>query len=125
MAAGSDELPFGPFSPAAPKLECCLTNGATSELTEARDNFVLGKLEKRLQRADLLILDEMGYVSFDHHQSELLFRVVADRSERGSIIVTTNLPFSEWPSMFDSTPLVEAASRCGEATTFTITIEIA
>lgn len=80
----------------------------STELTEARDNFVLGKLEKRLQRADLLILDEMGYVSFDRHQSELLFRVVADRSERGSIIVTTNLPFSEWPGMFDSTPLVAA-----------------
>ena len=56
------------------------------ELTEARDNFVLGKLEKKLQRADLLILDEMGYVSFDRHKSELLFKVVADRSERGSII---------------------------------------
>ena len=54
----------------------------STELTEARDNYVLGKLEKRIQRADLLILDEMGYVSFDRYQSELLFKVVADRSDQ-------------------------------------------
>ena len=67
----------------------------STELSEAKDNYVLGKLEKRIRKADLLILDEMGYVSFDRYQSELLFKVIADRSERGSIIVTTNLPFSE------------------------------
>ena len=80
----------------------------STELTEAQDNYALGRLENRLRRADLLILDEMGYVSFDRHKSELLFRVVADRSERGSIVVTTNLPFSEWVGMFDNTPLVTA-----------------
>lgn len=80
----------------------------STELTEARDNYVLGKLEKRIQRADLLILDEMGYVSFDRYQSELLFKVVADRSERGSIIVTTNLPFSEWTTLFENTAMVAA-----------------
>ena len=85
-------------------------NAATlsTELSEAKDNFVLGRLEKKLQRADLLILDEMGYVSFDRGKSELIFKVVADRSERGSIIVTTNLPFSEWPTMFDGNSLVTA-----------------
>ena len=80
----------------------------STELSEAKDNYSLGKLEKRIQRADLLILDEMGYVSFDRFQSELLFRVVADRSERGSIIVTTNLAFSEWTSLFENTALVAA-----------------
>ncbi len=80
----------------------------STELTEARDSYVLGRLEKRIQRADLLILDEMGYVSFDRHQSELLFKVVADRSERGSIIVTTNLPFSEWTTLFENTAMVAA-----------------
>ena len=72
----------------------------STELSEAKDNYALGKLEKRIQKVDLLILDEMGYVSFDRFQSELLFKVIADRSERGSTIVTTNLAFSEWTNLF-------------------------
>ncbi len=80
----------------------------STELMEARDSYVLGKLERRIQRADLLILDEMGYVSFDRFQSELLFKVIADRSERGSIIVTTNLPFSELTTLFENTAMVAA-----------------
>jgi DNA replication protein DnaC len=80
----------------------------STELSEARDNYVLGKLENRIQRADLLILDEMGYVSFDRYQSELLFKVIAERSERGSIIVTTNLPFSEWTTLFENAAMVAA-----------------
>ncbi|MBP3198745.1 MAG: IS21-like element helper ATPase IstB [Butyrivibrio sp.] len=80
----------------------------STELSEARDNYVLGKLEKKIRKADLLILDELGYVSFDRYQSELLFKVIADRSERGSIIVTTNLPFSEWTTLFENTAMVAA-----------------
>lgn len=80
----------------------------STELMEARDNYALGKLEKKIRGVDLLILDEMGYVSFDRYQSELLFKVIADRSERGSIIVTTNLPFSEWTSLFENSAMVAA-----------------
>ena len=80
----------------------------STELIEARDSYSLSKIEKKIQRADLLILDEMGYVSFNRYQSELLFKVIADRSERGSIIITTNLPFSEWPSLFENTAMVAA-----------------
>jgi DNA replication protein DnaC len=80
----------------------------STELAEAKDNYVLGRLEKRIRGAELLILDEMGYVSFDRYQSELLFKVIADRSERGSIIVTTNLPFSEWVSLFENSAMVAA-----------------
>ena len=50
----------------------------------------------------------MGYISFDRYQSELLFKIIADRSERGSIIITTNLPFSEWTSLFENTAIVAA-----------------
>ena len=75
---------------------------------EVNNNYVLGKLEKKIRRAELLILDEMGYVSFDRYQSELLFKVIADRSERGSIIVTTNLAFSEWTTLFENTAMVAA-----------------
>ena len=59
----------------------------STELFEAKDNYVLGKLEKRILKADLLVLNEMGYVSFDRYQSGLLFKVIADRSERDSVIV--------------------------------------
>ena len=57
---------------------------------------------------DLLIIDEMGYVSFDRSQSELIFKIVADRSERGSIIITTNLAFSAWTDLFQNSVLVTA-----------------
>ena len=80
----------------------------STELAEAKNNYVLGRIEKKIQKADLLIIDEMGYVSFDRFQSELLFKVIADRSERGSVIVTTNLPFSEWTTLFENTALVAA-----------------
>lgn len=80
----------------------------STELIEARDNYSLSKIEKKIRRADLLILDEMGYVSFNRYQSELLFKVITDRSERGSIIITTNLPFSEWPLLFENTAMVAA-----------------
>ena len=80
----------------------------STELSEAKDNYALGKLEKRIQKVDLLIIDEIGYVSFDRFQSELLFKVIADRSERGSTIITTNLAFSEWTNLFENTAMVAA-----------------
>jgi DNA replication protein DnaC len=85
-------------------------NAATlsTELCEARDNYRLGKLERVLEQTDLLILDELSYLSFNRHQSELLFKVISDRSERGSTIVTTNLPFSQWTELFENTTMVAA-----------------
>jgi DNA replication protein DnaC len=80
----------------------------STELTEARDNYTLGRIEKRIQKSDLLILDELSYISFNRHQSELLFKVVSERSERGSVIVTTNLPFSQWTDLFENTTMVAA-----------------
>jgi len=91
-------------------LEVLFKNAATlsTELGEARDNYSLGKLEKKIQTVDLLILDELSYISFNRHQSELLFKVISDRSERGSVIVTTNLPFSKWTELFENTTMVAA-----------------
>ena len=85
-------------------------NAATlsTELCEAKDNYQLGKLEKSLWRADLLILDQLSYLSFNRHQSELLYKVISDRSEQGSTIVTTNLPFSRWTELFENTTMVAA-----------------
>ncbi len=62
----------------------------STELPEAKDSYSLGKLEKKIRNVALLLIDEMGYVSFDRYQSELLFKVIADRSELGSTVITTN-----------------------------------
>ncbi len=58
------------------------------------------KLLLKLKKLDLLILDELGYVPFSKTSAELLFRVISERYEVGSIIMTTNLSFSKWTSLF-------------------------
>ena len=69
-------------------------------LTEARDARDLGRLQRRLQRVDLLVVDELGFVPFDRAGGELLFNVMAERYERKSVLVTTNLSFAEWVKVF-------------------------
>lgn len=69
-------------------------------LVEARDQRELGRLQRRLERIDLLVLDEVGFVPFDRAGGELLFNAVAARYERRSVLITTNLAFSEWPKVF-------------------------
>jgi DNA replication protein DnaC len=66
-------------------------------LVEARDGRELGRLQRRLNGNDLLIIDEFGFVPFDRAGGELLFNVVTERYEKRAIVVTTNLSFAEWP----------------------------
>lgn len=80
----------------------------STELTEARDAYQLGKIERQLDKTQLLILDELSYMSFNKYESELLFKVISDRSERSSTIVTTNLPFSRWTELFENSTMVSA-----------------
>ena len=80
----------------------------SSELTEARDSYQLRKIERTLEKTDLLILDELSYISFNKFESELLFKVISDRCERSSTIVTTNLPFSRWTELFENSTMLSA-----------------
>jgi DNA replication protein DnaC len=78
------------------------------ELMEARDERRLRKLQQHLAQVKLLIIDELGYVPFTAVGSELLFEVLSQRYERGSTLITSNLPFDEWPSVFGSERLTGA-----------------
>lgn len=77
-------------------------------LTEAEASHQLGKIFKALGKTDLLIIDELSYLSFNKYQSELLFQVISERSERGSVILSTNCEFSAWDHFFPDTMLTTA-----------------
>lgn len=78
------------------------------ELIEARDEKRLLRLQRQLASYKLLIIDELGYVPLSQTGAELLFEVFSQRYERGSTIVTSNLPFDEWTSVFGSERLTGA-----------------
>ena len=78
------------------------------KLAEARKNGILERLRNELNSLDLLILDEWGYVPVDRDGSQLLFRVVSDSYESKSLILTTNLEFSKWGSIFTDDQMAAA-----------------
>jgi DNA replication protein DnaC len=84
------------------------TAGLVHQLMEARDERRLLKLQRDLAAVKLLIIDELGYVPLSTTGAELLFEVFSQRYERGSTIVTSNLPFEEWTSVFGAERLTGA-----------------
>jgi DNA replication protein DnaC len=78
------------------------------QLMEARDEKRLLRLQRELQAAKLLIIDELGYVPLSPTGAELLFEVFSQRYEHGSTIVTSNLPFEEWTAVLGSERLTGA-----------------
>jgi DNA replication protein DnaC len=78
------------------------------ELMEARDEKRLLRFQKRLAKYSLLIIDELGFVPLSKTGAEQLFEVFSQRYERGSTLVTSNLPFDEWTEIFGSERLTGA-----------------
>src|SRR3569623_599864 len=79
-----------------------------NELVEAKQNGQVKRLMARWMKYDLIALDEVGYVPLADIGAEFLFQVIADRAERAALLVTTNLPFSEWTSVFPNPRLCKA-----------------
>jgi len=78
------------------------------DLIEAQDERRLQRLQKLLTSQNLLIIDELGFVPLSKSGAELLFEVISQCYERGSIIITSNLPFDEWTEVFGSERLTGA-----------------
>lgn len=79
-----------------------------NELIEARGEKDVGRVIGRYSRLDLLILDELGYVPFSREGAELLFQILAERHERKSVIITTNLGFADWTQVFGDATMTAA-----------------
>ena len=82
--------------------------GLVNELVEAQHHNQLGRVLARWARYDLIAIDEVGYVPLVEVGAELLFQVIADRAEKAAVIITTNLPFSEWTQVFTNPRLCKA-----------------
>ena len=82
--------------------------GLVNELLEAQHQNQLGRVLSRWARYDLVCIDELGYVPLAELGAELLFQVISDRAEKASVLITTNLPFSEWTKVFTNARLCKA-----------------
>jgi len=82
--------------------------GLANELIEARDEKILGRVINRYAGYGLLIIDELGYVPFSKEGAELLFQVLAERHERKSVIITSNMGFGDWTQIFGDPNLTAA-----------------
>lgn len=79
------------------------------ELLRAKQELKLDRHIKRLAKHDVLIIDDIGYVQHNREEMEVLFTLLAERYERGSILLTSNLPFSQWERIFKD-PMTTAAA---------------
>jgi len=79
-----------------------------NEMVEAKHQLQLGRALARWARYDLIALDEVGYIPSAEVGAEFLFQVIAERAEKAAVIVTTNLPFSEWTQVIPNARLCKA-----------------
>jgi DNA replication protein DnaC len=80
-----------------------------NDLSAAQKRGLLKRQLKAYLRPDLLALDEIGYLPIDQHGADLLFQVISQRYERGSIALTTNKPFKQWASIFNNDSTIASA----------------
>lgn len=90
------------------KVKFFRTASLVNQLNEAKVKGELKRFMKQIEKADLLICDEWGYIPFDKEGSQLLFQVISECYERRSIIITTNLEFSKWNGIFYDEKLTSA-----------------
>lgn len=79
------------------------------ELLKAKAELKLTQLIKRLDRYEVLIIDDISYVPFERHETDVLFTLFAERYEMRSILITSNLPFSKWNQIFKDDMTTNAA----------------
>ena len=75
----------------------------------AKRDLKLARMLKRLHKYDALIIDDIGYVQQNREEMEVLFTLLADRYERGTVMISSNLPFSKWEQIFKD-PMTTAAA---------------
>lgn len=80
-----------------------------NDLSAAQKSSTLKQQLKKYLAPRVLVLDEIGYLPIDQHGADLLFQVISQRYERGSIILTTNKAFKQWPSIFNNDSTITAA----------------
>jgi DNA replication protein DnaC len=85
--------------------------GLATELQEADSRRELARVIGRYSRIDALVLDELGYLALPDGAAELVFQVISERNERGSLIVTTNLPFGEWKLLCQAPSFQDGGAR--------------
>ena len=79
-----------------------------NDLVEAQHQHQLSRVTNRWARCELIVIDELGYVALAEVGAELLFQLIAERAEKAAVIATTNLPFSEWTTVFPNARLCKA-----------------
>lgn len=82
--------------------------GLINLLLEAHEHNQLSRLEKSLLKQQLIIIDELGFIPFSQQGAQMLFTFISQRYQRGSLLITTNLPFTEWTQVFQDTRLLGA-----------------
>jgi DNA replication protein DnaC len=82
--------------------------GLINELLAAQEQNQLSRLERSLDKQQLIIIDELGFVPFSQQGAQLLFSFISQRYQRRSLLITTNLPFTEWTQVFGDSRLLGA-----------------